>query len=170
MIQDSAGRMKPVDSLSTEIMHKMNRNSSILGLDANQVILGMMTRPEAWREIKLIRTSHKDVNALLGIGESDKSAAFSQFFQFPDEMAGYKLTDVVETAIRKAPGKRDKFDKAVLQVDERVQGHFFACGRYRAMPTTSGSTRWVRFKVCKVPNRTEYGNLRSTILRQWTRA
>jgi cytochrome c-type biogenesis protein CcsB len=120
IIQDSAGRMKPIDSLSTEIMHKMNRSNSILGLDANQVILGMMTRPEAWREIKMIRTSHKDVNKLLGIGESDKTAAFSQFFQFPDEMAGYKLTDAVETAIRKAPGKRDKFDKAVLQVDERV--------------------------------------------------
>jgi len=120
IIQDSAGRMKPIDTLSTEIMHKMNRNSSILGLDANQIILGMMTRPEAWREIKLIRTSHKDVNKLLGIGETEKIAAFSQFFEFPDEMAGYKLTEAVNEAIRKAPGKRDKFDKAVLQVDERV--------------------------------------------------
>lgn len=120
MIQDSAGRMKPIDTLSTEIMHKMNRNSSILGLDANQIILGMMTRPEAWREIKLIRTSHKDINKLLGVGEKEKTAAFSQFFEFPDEMAGYKLTDAVNEAIRKSPGKRDKFDKAVLQVDERL--------------------------------------------------
>ncbi len=120
VIQDSAGRMKPIDTLSTEIMHKMNRNSSILGLDANQIILGMMTRPEAWREIKLIRTSHKDVNKLLGLDAGEKTAAFSQFFEFPDEMAGYKLTQAVNEAIRKAPGKRDKFDKAVLQVDERL--------------------------------------------------
>ena len=120
MIQDSAGRMKPIDTLSTEIMNKMNRHSSILGLDANQIILGMMTRPEAWREIKLIKTSHKAVNKLLGIKEGEKTAAFSQFFEFPDEMAGYKLSAAVEEAIRKAPGKRDKFDKAVLKVDERV--------------------------------------------------
>ncbi len=120
MIQDSAGRMKPIDTLSTEIMHKVNRNSSIFGLDANQIILGMMTRPEAWREIKLIRTSHKDVNKLLGVDAKDKTAAFSQFFEYPDEMAGYKLTDAVNEAIRKSPGKRDKFDKAVLKVDERV--------------------------------------------------
>ena len=80
MIQDSAGRMKPIDTLSTEIMHKINRNSSIFGLDANQIILGMMTRPEAWREIKLIRTSHKDVNKLLGADAKDKKAAFPQFF------------------------------------------------------------------------------------------
>ncbi len=120
MIQDSAGRMKPIDTLSTEIMHKMNRNSSILGLDSNQIILGMMTRPEAWREIKLIKTSHKGVNKILGLKEGEKSAAFSQFFEYPDEMAGYKLSTAVEEAIRKAPGKRDKFDKAVLKVDERV--------------------------------------------------
>ena len=120
LIQDSAGRMKPIDSLSTEIMHKMNRHSSILGLDANQIILGMMTRPEAWREIKLIKTSHKAVNKLLGIKASEKTAAFSQFFEYPDEMSGYKLNSAVEEAIRKAPGKRDKFDKAVLKVDERV--------------------------------------------------
>ena len=120
IIQDSAGRMKPIDTLSTEIMHKINRNSSILGLDANQIILGMMTRPEAWREIKLIKTSHKGVNKLLGLKEGEKSAAFSQFFEYPDEMSGYKLNPAVEEAIRKAPGKRDKFDKAVLKVDERV--------------------------------------------------
>ncbi len=120
IVQDSAGRMKPIDTLSTEILNKMNRSNSVLGLNPNQVILGMMTRPEAWREIKLIRTSHKDINKLLGIGEKEKTAAFSQFFAFPDEMAGYKLTDAVNEAIRKAPGKRDKFDKAVLQVDERV--------------------------------------------------
>jgi len=120
IIQDSAGRMKPIDTLSTEIMHKMNRKDTILGLNPNQIVLGMMTRPEAWREIKLIRTSHKDINKLLGIGEKEKMAAFSQFFEFPDEMAGYKLTEAVNEAIRKAPGKRDKFDKAVLQVDERV--------------------------------------------------
>ncbi|MEE8587965.1 MAG: cytochrome c biogenesis protein CcsA, partial [Sulfurimonadaceae bacterium] len=120
VIQDSAGRMKPIDTLSTEIMHKMNRKGTILGLNANQIILGMMTRPEAWREIKLIRTSHKDVNKLLGTGKKEKLAAFSQFFEFPDEMAGYKLTEAVNEAIRKEPGKRDKFDKAVLQVDERL--------------------------------------------------
>ncbi len=120
LIQDSAGRMKPIDTLSTEIMHKMNRKGSILGLNANQIILGMMTRPEAWREIKLIRTSHKDINKLLGTGKKEKLAAFSQFFEFPDEMAGYKLTEAVNEAIRKEPGKRDKFDKAVLQVDERL--------------------------------------------------
>ncbi len=118
--QDSGGRMKPIDTLSTEILHKVNRGDSILGLTPNQIILGMMLAPEAWREIKMIRTSHKEINKIIGVPESDKTAAFSQFFEYPEEMAGYKLNSYVEEAIRKAPGKRNKFDKAVLKVDERV--------------------------------------------------
>ncbi len=118
--QDSSGRMKPMDTLSSEIMHKLYRSDTILGLNSNQVILGMMTRPDAWREIKVIRTTHKKVNELVGNAEKDKAASFSQFFDFPDDMTGYKLGTYVEEAIRKAPGKRDKFDKAVLKVDERV--------------------------------------------------
>jgi cytochrome c-type biogenesis protein CcsB len=118
--QDSGGRMKPMDTLSTEIVHKLNRGNTVLGLNPNQIVLGMMVRPEAWREIKLIRTGHKEINKIIGIGEKEKTAAFSQFFEFPDEMVGYKLAKEVDTAIRKAPGKRDKFDKAVLKVDERV--------------------------------------------------
>jgi cytochrome c-type biogenesis protein CcsB len=120
VVQDSAGRMKPMDTLSTEILHKVNRSNGMLGLNANQVVLGMMMRPDAWREIKMIRTSHKAVNELLGIDENEKYASFSQFFQYPSEIAGYKLNDAVEEASRKRPALRDKFDKAVLQVDERV--------------------------------------------------
>jgi len=119
IIQDSNGRMKPIDTLSTEILHKINRGDSILGLDANQILLSMMLVPEAWRDIKMIRTD-KDVNKAIGLDPKEKTAAFNQFFESPEEMAGYKLNKYVEEAIRKAPGKRDKFDKAVLQVDERV--------------------------------------------------
>ncbi|MEA3372545.1 MAG: cytochrome c biogenesis protein CcsA [Campylobacterota bacterium] len=120
VIQDSSGRMKPMDTLSTEIMHKLNRSGKILGLSANQAVLGMMMRPDAWREIKLIKTSDKKVNKLIGIGEKEKTAAFSQFFEYPDEVGGYKLGTYVEEASRKRPADRDKFDKAVLKVDERV--------------------------------------------------
>ena len=120
VVQDSNGRMKPVDTLSTEVLHKINRGDTVLGLNANQIMLGMMLEPEAWRDIPVIRTSHKEVNKIIGIDEGDKVAAFNQFFQSPETMEGYKLNGYVEEAIRKVPGKRNKFDKAVLKVDERV--------------------------------------------------
>ncbi len=120
VVQDSSGRMKPMDTLSHEILAKLNRNDTFMGLSSNQVVLGMMLRPDAWREIAMIRTGDKEVNKLIGLPETAKTAAFSQFFDFPDEIAGYKLAKLVDEANRKAPGKRDKFDKALLQVDERV--------------------------------------------------
>ncbi len=120
IIQDNGGRMKPIDTLSTEVLHKINRGDSILGLTPNQVLLSMMLEPEAWRDIKMIRTSHKEVNKIIGNGEEEKTAAFNQFFESPEAMAGYKLNSYVNEAIRKPAGKRNKFDKAVLKVDERV--------------------------------------------------
>ena len=120
VIQDSSGRMKPMDTLSNEILSKLSRSNEILGLSSNQVVLGMMLRPDAWREISMIKLGDKEINKLIGLPPEAKTAAFSQFFEFPDDITGYKLAQLVEEATRKAPGKRDKFDKALLQVDERV--------------------------------------------------
>jgi cytochrome c-type biogenesis protein CcsB len=120
MVQDATGRMKPIDSLSTEIVAKVNRGKEILGLTPTQVVLGMMLAPDSWREITMIRTANKELNKIIGIDENSKYSSFSQFFEFPSEMAGYKISPYVDEAIRKAPGKRNKFDKAVLKIDERV--------------------------------------------------
>jgi cytochrome c-type biogenesis protein CcsB len=124
IVQDSDGRMKPLDTLSTEIVNKISRTDSLLGLDANQIVLGMMIRPDAWREIKMIRTSNKEINKVIGIPEDEKMASFSEFFEQPANMDGYKLAQAAEEASRKAPKDRDQFDKAVLAVDERVNVAF----------------------------------------------
>jgi cytochrome c-type biogenesis protein CcsB len=124
VVQDSDGRMKPLDTLSTEIVNKISRSNSILGLDANQIVLGMMIRPDAWREIKMIRTSNKEVNKFIGLPEDAKYASFSEFFQSPANMQGYKLAQYAEESSRKAPKDRNQFDKAVLSVDERVNVAF----------------------------------------------
>jgi cytochrome c-type biogenesis protein CcsB len=120
LVQTRQGRMKPIDTLSTEILAKVSRKASLLGMTPNQVVLGMMLAPDSWREINMIHTADKAVNKVIGVDENTKDISFSQFFEFPSEMQGYKLSKYVEEAVRKAPGKRDKFDKAVLKIDERV--------------------------------------------------
>ncbi len=123
IVQDSGGRMKPMDTLSTEILAKVYRGSTItIGskeLDSNQIILGMMVRPDDYRNVKMIRTK-KDVNKIIGVPKTTKYVSFSQFFKDPDNMRGYKLAQAVDEAVRKAPKDRDMFDKAVLKVDEKV--------------------------------------------------
>ncbi|RUM61110.1 MAG: cytochrome C biogenesis protein, partial [Sulfurimonas sp.] len=126
IVQDTAGRMKPMDTLSLEVVNKIYRSDSMMGLDANQILLGMMMAPTAWREISMIQTSHKEINNIIHLKEGVKTASFSQFFEFPDTLEGYKLSTYVDEATRKPPGKRNKFDKAVLKVDERVNIAYMA--------------------------------------------
>jgi len=124
IIQDSGGRMKPINTIATEILAKIYRGNTLdvgkYTLDANQVILGMMMRPDIYRNVDMIRTKNKDVNKLLGVAEDTKYVSFVQCFSDSDKMNGYKLAQAVDTANRKEPKHRDMFDKSVLKIDERV--------------------------------------------------
>jgi len=124
IVQDSGGRMKPVNTLATEIVSKIHSSSSVsVGKDklsANQIILGMMISPDSYRDIKIIKTKDEAINKLIGARADAKYASFSQFFADSNEMRGYKLAEAVDEAVRKEAKHRNKFDKEVLKVDERV--------------------------------------------------
>jgi cytochrome c-type biogenesis protein CcsB len=124
VVQDAQGRMKPVDTLATEVVAKIHRSSSIevdgVSLTPNQIVLGMMIRPDIYRDVKLIRTKDEKINAILGLPKDTKYASFSEFFQDPVGMRGYKLAQTVDTAARKAPKDRNKLDKKALAIDEKV--------------------------------------------------
>ncbi|MEA2098633.1 MAG: cytochrome c biogenesis protein CcsA [Campylobacterota bacterium] len=124
VIQDSGGRMKPLDTLSTEILAKVYKGSEVtIGtqtLTSNQVVLGMMIKPDLYRDMKIIRTKDKEVNKLLGIKTDATHTSFAQFFDDAINMRGYRLAEAVDNAMRKEAKYRDKLDKAVLKVDERV--------------------------------------------------
>ncbi|MFT7005068.1 MAG: hypothetical protein ACJAWW_002437, partial [Sulfurimonas sp.] len=124
VIQDSGGRMKPMDTLSTEILAKIHRGTHLnIGkykLDSNQVILGMMVKPALYRDVKIIYTNNAKVNKFIGTAENTKYASFSQFFSDSANMRGYKLNKLVDEAVRKEPKDRNMLDKAVLKIDERV--------------------------------------------------
>lgn len=123
-IQDNSGRMKPMDTLTTEILAKIHRGATIsVGdktLDSNQVVLGMMAKPDEFRQLKIIRTKNEKVNRMIGAKADAKYASFAQFFMDVSTLQGYKLAQAVDDAIRKEPKNRDLFDKAVLKIDERV--------------------------------------------------
>ena len=124
VIQDNGGRMKPLDTLSTEILAKIYGKTSVKiskeRLSSNQILLGMMVRPDLYRDLKIIKTKDKDVNRVLGVDMKTRYVSFSQFFVDPDNMKGYKLEKAVDIAVRKEPKHRNMFDKAALKVDERV--------------------------------------------------
>ena len=124
IVQDSGGRMKPMDTLATEILAKIYGGSSLrvgdVTLTPNQVVLGMMIRPDSFQDVKVIKTKDKEINKLIGAKEDAKYVSFTQFFEDAQNMRGYKLGEVVEAATRKEAKHRNQLDKAALSIDERV--------------------------------------------------
>ncbi len=118
LVQDHDGRLKPMNTLASEMLRKVSRKSSLEGLNPEQVLLGMLTQPESWQMIPMIKVSHPQLKSYLGL--NGNLAAFVDFLDFTDGGGGYKLRDLVNQAYGKKPSERSKFDNDVMAVDERV--------------------------------------------------
>jgi len=116
VVQDNGGRMKPVDTLAQEVLSKISRKSSILGLNHNQVLLGMTTFPQIYQNLKMIKVSHPAILKKLGLPKGTKYASFNDFF----DKNGYKLSADIQNATRKKSAQRNQYDKDLIKVDERL--------------------------------------------------
>ena len=122
LVQDQDGRMKPVNTLSSEIMRKIYRKDKMDGLNSDQIFLGMLTNPLYWQNIPMIKVSDGELKSLIGIDGS-----YASFNDFLDQgMGAYKLSEPVNIAYAKKPVERNSFDKDVIKVDERVNIFYMA--------------------------------------------
>lgn len=117
LIQDNGGRIEPLNTLANEILRKVSRKSSYLGLNPNQVFLGMLAQPGAWQQIPMIKISHPDLKDLLGL--TGNYAAFRDFIDF-SKTDSYRLATQVQSAYQKNPSRRNLLDKEIMKVDERI--------------------------------------------------
>ncbi len=139
VMQDDGGRMKPVNTLASEVLRKVSRKSSFMGLSPNQVLLGMVQNPYLWQLAPMIKVNHDDLRKQLGFTEK-----YNSFLSFFSDEAKYVLTEEVAKAYAKKPAERSKYDKEVIAVDERVNisymvynGSFF---RFFPMPNDPNNT------------------------------
>ena len=119
-VQDHRGRMKPIDTLASEVVRKITGKSSFYGLDAMQLFLAMIVEPEMMQQVKMIKIDHPKIAKKIGLDPSAKYASFKDFFT----PQGYKLYDDVSVAARKKPLDQSAYDKELLKVDERVNVAF----------------------------------------------
>ncbi|AII14329.1 cytochrome c biogenesis protein [Campylobacter iguaniorum] len=121
IVQSADGRMKPFDTTSHEILNKIYRSDNYNGMDANQVILSMMTDSAYWRNVPLVKITDKELKKLLGIPVNQKYASFNDFFANSNtQNMEYKLIKHSELANRKSPAARNQFDKDVIKADEKL--------------------------------------------------
>jgi len=116
LVQDQRGRTEPLYTLSNDILRKVARKTEIKGHNSMQVFLGLYFDFGNWSKTPLIKISSSEVRKVLGI--SGDYAAFADIVNLNTNE--YKLNNYVNLAYEKPANARNKFDKEIIKVDERV--------------------------------------------------
>ncbi len=115
------GRIKPVNTLSSEILRKITKKARFEGLTPDQVLLGMVSDPVSWQQIPMIKirfgiARNTELQHILGV-----KGDYASYLDFIDMKTGkYKLGNYVQEAYSKKPIHRGLFDKDIMKVDEKL--------------------------------------------------
>ena len=116
VVQDHQGRMKPMSSMNRDIVSKISRKSEFLGMNYDQIVLGMLARPDIWKDVKIINVKTPQLKKFLEIPEDRKYIAFSEVFKNNK----YILASEVEKANQVKVSERGTYERDVIKVDERI--------------------------------------------------
>jgi cytochrome c-type biogenesis protein CcsB len=117
LVQDYQGRIEPLSTLSSELLRKVYKKSEYNGKSAVEVFVEMNSNPDLWKNEPIIKVGNAELRKQLKI--SGNFISFNQFFDFENEGA-YRIQELVESTYQKSQQTRNKFDKEVINIDERV--------------------------------------------------
>ncbi len=117
IIQDAGGRMKPVNTFSSELLRKVSHQDSYKDMNSDQVFISMTQYPNAWYEVPLIylKSGNDSIRKIIGI---NKDVALAKFIDFFDEKGNYKLSKYLESSYKAA--NPNNFEKDFIEADKKV--------------------------------------------------
>ena len=115
LVQDHQGRIEPVNTLASDLLRKISRNDEWEGMSAIEVFLDMNANPDKWKNIPFIKVGNSEL--IKSLGYSGNYVSFSQMF---DPSGNYRLNAQVQESYNKKQTQRNKLDKEIINVDERV--------------------------------------------------
>ena len=129
LVQDLDGRIKPINTLSSEFLRKLSRKRGIViqkeRLDPDQVFLSLHMAPELWTQVPLIKIDKKKGGDLLQRIPTHESS-LAAFNALLDQEGNYLLESEAAKAHRKKPAERSEMDNEIIKVDERFNILFHA--------------------------------------------
>jgi len=140
LVQDQKGRTKPLFTLSNDIIRKVTKKNQFEGFSSMQVFLGFYTDFNGWKDVPLIKVSNSELANKIGV--KGDYAAFTDIVDLHNNT--YKLAPFVEESYAKPEGSRNKFDKEVIKLDERVNVcYMIYTGDFlKIFPIKDKSTKW----------------------------
>ena len=117
IIQDDGGRMKPINTFSSELLRKVSHNDTYEGMNSDQVFISMKQFPFAWIEVPLVyvKSSNDSIRKILGVEKGQELIPFKKFF---DDEGNYKLSPYLDAAY-KTPNP-NKFEKDFVETDKKI--------------------------------------------------
>ena len=117
IVQDAGGRMKPINTFSSELLRKVSHKNDYKGMNSDQVFLSMTKEGNIWIQIPMIyiKAGNDSIRKILGIDPSKKYASFMDFF---DKTGNYKLSPYLDAAYKEA--NPNQFEKDFIETDKKV--------------------------------------------------
>ncbi|MDX4035751.1 cytochrome c biogenesis protein CcsA [Aliarcobacter skirrowii] len=117
VVQTAGGRMQPLATLNRQIVQKLSGRSTFLGMNSDQIILGMLSRPDFWKDVKILKINTPRLKKLLNIPVEEKYISFSEVFNQKGE---YIIAKEAEAALLTKPIERGTFEKDIIKLDEKL--------------------------------------------------
>ena len=138
VVQDFNGRMKPIHTLSRELVRKISKTESQFGLSADQIVLSMFAEPSKWYPVPLIHLG-KNERIRDMVSGTGKRVPYKEFFERDGK---YKLRNAVRTAYNMTAADRGNFEKEILKLDERINimTMIFSGRIFKIIPQENDST------------------------------
>ncbi|AXT60097.1 cytochrome C biogenesis protein [Aquimarina sp. AD10] len=116
VIQDERGRMKPVNTFSSELLRKISKKDTYEKLNADQVFVSMVENPLVWYSVPIIEIDWKNdsIRKILGVPKSAKKVSLIDLFE---PSGAYKLDPYLEKA--SSTNTPSQFEKEFLKTHEK---------------------------------------------------
>ncbi|MCG2612478.1 cytochrome c biogenesis protein CcsA [Flavobacterium sp. SM15] len=117
IVQDEGGRMKPVNTFSSELLRKVSKKDTYKDMNSDQVFLSMTQFPQLWYNIPIIyiKKDNDSIHNLIGAEKGTKYVSLMKFF---DNRGNYKLSPYLDEAYKAAVP--NQFQKDFIETDKKV--------------------------------------------------
>lgn len=162
VIQDN-GRMKPINTFSSELLRKVSKSDTYEGMNSDQAFLSMTQYPQYWYSLPIIylKRGNDSIRKLIGV---EKEAKYAPLISFFDETGNYKLAKYLETAYKEPVP--NQFQKDFIEADKKVNLLYSALSGQilKVFPIPGDkSNKWVSFLEVNQPTGTALDSIKNVM-------
>jgi len=163
VIQDDGGRMKPINTFSSELLRKVSKRETYEGMNSDQVFISMTQFPPVWFEIPLIylKSGNDSIRKIIGLKPKEKYATFRSFF---DKNWNYKLSIYLDEAYK--TNTPNQFQKDFIEADKKVNlmNSALSGNILKIFPIPKDkNNKWVSFLEINQPTGTDLDQIKNAL-------